>query len=430
MANERSEDDWREVIRRGETVHLDFKGPMAFSGDACPRLTKDIVAMANVRDGGTILIGVAEDANKSTSIVGLTPEQLATFDPTRITDYVNRFFEPPVSLTIERPVIDGHPLVAIRVQEFDASPIVCSANGPLADPQNNRSRCAFYAGSIIVRAVGAKSEPIHTAEDMHALIRLAVTKTSDRLLTDIRRILDGSTLGPEASTAPFGDELAVWTETLAERTKVWATMLPGYGCLTLVALPDLVVKELDPESMRKIVQASHVEGAGLTLPNAYPDHVTKIQNRRGMLQGTLDLNHYQELWQLHESGAFMDASVLHYRESDGKAVLPFEAIIWQVALGVQFMQRLYGELGATRVQYEFKLEGVAGQRLGSIDPHRLFFNGDYTTVDTMVSSNGERSVLELRSGWRSIVFEVVRDLFMMFNFTISAAAVEQRLNSL
>jgi hypothetical protein len=96
------------MIENGETQHVDLKGPMAFEGDHRLELAKDIIAMGNTRDGGTLVIGVRQDREKGNlQFDGLTPAQAATFDVTKIHDFVKQRAAPPVKSPRSRSSMTG-----------------------------------------------------------------------------------------------------------------------------------------------------------------------------------------------------------------------------------------------------------------------------------------------------------------------------------
>ena len=167
---------------------------MAWDQASRGSLAEDIVAMANTRGGGTLLIGVSEGEDGRPRVDGVTPEQSATFDPTQLTDFVAGYFRPAVRLRVERPLLDGKSLVAIIVSEFDTTPVICTNDGPPKRPDGKR---LFYAGDLLIRSAAAKTVKVCTAEDMHALVRLAMNKMSDALLQDVRRIVEA---GPSVAS--------------------------------------------------------------------------------------------------------------------------------------------------------------------------------------------------------------------------------------
>lgn len=429
--NESDLDEWHRLIEQGETMNVDFKAAMTWEGVARAELAEDIVAMANVRNGGTILVGVAEGDDGKASVEGITDQQSASFDPTKVCDYIAGYFQPPVSVRIERPKIGDRQIVAICVLEFETTPVICVNDGPPKLTSTGKEKRAFYAGNLIVRTPAAKSEAIRTADDMQALVRLAITKTSNALLTDIRRIIEGGPPEAAVSAQPFERDLTMWRDALMSRAVLWSQQRPGFGRFEMVLLPDLIIgTDVDHASLKKLVQRAHVQGAGWTLPNCWEDHVTSIQNRPGAIEGTLDLGEYQEIWQLHQSGAFMYATLLHYLKASNELTLPFEQLIYDIVLGIWFAQRLYQELEAGRVEYEFRLVGVRGQPLGTFDSFRRVAPRDRKTAEDVISIKGATSVLDLRSAWRPLVEKIVREIFVLFNMDVAPIVISQRIEEL
>src|SRR5262245_20728513 len=94
--------DFAKLLEGGERQHVERKGPMAFEGEHRLELAKDNRAMANTRDGGTILIGVSEDRQSGTwRKDGLSAGQARTFDVTKVHDFVKERAAPPVKLAVE-----------------------------------------------------------------------------------------------------------------------------------------------------------------------------------------------------------------------------------------------------------------------------------------------------------------------------------------
>jgi hypothetical protein len=225
--------------------------------------------------------------------------------------------------------------------------------------------------------------------------------------------------------------LALWHKALTERSAVWNQHWPRHAIFSMIILPTMsIAKNPDHASMKKLLRQAHVNGAGLTLPNCSEDQTMSIQNRRGAIQGKLDLGDYQEFWQLHDTGSFMDARLLHYVMDGDRRVISFEAVIWLVALGIQFAQGLFHELETGEIEYEFKLEGVKDQSLGTLDQRGLRLNGNYQTADEVIVVKGACTLLELRSEWREVLYSVVKRIFILFNLEIGQAAIDQRLDEL
>jgi len=231
----------------------------------------------------------------------------------------------------------------------------------------------------------------------------------------------------QTATSSFDGALTMWREAFAERQVAWRQRYPQYGTFSLVFLPNRSTdKVLDHAEMRKLVQQCQVEALGLTLPNCWENNTTSIQNRPRAIEGKLDLDYYQELWQLHNTGAFMDASLLRYV---GDSVLSFEAIIWLVALGMKFAQRLYVNLDIEQFSYEFRLENIKDQSLGTNNPS-VHIRAGRRTAEHSIIARGACTILDLRAEWRAVVYSVIMQMFALFNVEMSQDTIDGWLNKL
>jgi len=86
-------------------------------------LAKDILAMANVRDGGFIVVGIEDGTWKRQ---GVTDVMKDTYKIDIIRDQMSPFADPSVNLTVET-VKDGNEktYIVIRVMQFEEVPVIC-----------------------------------------------------------------------------------------------------------------------------------------------------------------------------------------------------------------------------------------------------------------------------------------------------------------
>jgi predicted HTH transcriptional regulator len=120
----------RELVLHGrEERNLEHKGPVDWSDpNVKARLTKCILALSNIRDGGAIVIGVEQDG-ETFDPVGLTHEQRDSFKQDDVARHVNEFADPYAELTVSHTSLDAKDFVVIQVKEFDELPVVCRRNG-------------------------------------------------------------------------------------------------------------------------------------------------------------------------------------------------------------------------------------------------------------------------------------------------------------
>jgi predicted HTH transcriptional regulator len=160
--------DELEALLEGaeETDVLEFKTAMSWHQS----LVRDILAMANVQDGGRIIIGIA-DGNHAR--VGLTPEQIATYELEAMQDRVGTYADPRVEFRSE-VVRDrqGLQFVVIDVRPFETIPVICRRDG---DGVNEGD---IYYRSRTGRPASAR---IRRSADLRDIIEIAITRSSRRL---------------------------------------------------------------------------------------------------------------------------------------------------------------------------------------------------------------------------------------------------------
>src|SRR5947207_15618761 len=109
------------LSRWQEQAWLDFKEAEAWSVLRW-RLLKTIMGMANLRDGGLILVGVAEKGT-AWELTGIEPDHLAAFDYDDIIDQLSKYASPQVNLAIVvHDHDDGKRYLAFHVHHFNDSP--------------------------------------------------------------------------------------------------------------------------------------------------------------------------------------------------------------------------------------------------------------------------------------------------------------------
>ena len=171
------------------------------------RLLKTTMAMANLRDGGLIVVGVAERGT-SWELTGITADHLNSYDYDDITDQLSKYASPQVVVDI---VVhhhdDGNSYLAFHVHQFKDSPVICRNNSP--DDVKPKDR--LLAGEIYVRPTSGKprTEKVTDAGRLHGLLELAAEFRARKILETAKRI--GLVPG-ETAVSSYNDELASISE--------------------------------------------------------------------------------------------------------------------------------------------------------------------------------------------------------------------------
>jgi len=96
----------RRLVRlRREDRFLEYKESGAWN-DLKDKIAKTALGMANIRDGGTIVLGVSERSGQFEP-EGVSTEHLATYHSDEVQDYIHRFADPYVRTELQ-PFEDGN----------------------------------------------------------------------------------------------------------------------------------------------------------------------------------------------------------------------------------------------------------------------------------------------------------------------------------
>ncbi len=169
------------LIRHGrEERNLEYKGPVNWSTPAVKaRLTKCILALGNIRDGGAIVIGVEQD-KENFRRVGLDPADRDSLKQDGVAAHLAKFADPFVEVTVSHVRDDEMDFVIIQVREFDELPIICRRNGPgglVAGAIYTRTRRMYECAEVPGQA------------EMRELLEIAIEKGRRKL--EVRAVRAG-----------------------------------------------------------------------------------------------------------------------------------------------------------------------------------------------------------------------------------------------
>lgn len=193
-------DSVRSLICNGrEERHLEFKRSMNWSSPATKsKIVKSALAMANLRDGGTIILGVDRNPDDSYAAIGMTQEDQDSFRQDDVSVEVNNYADPFIEVAISKQELDNKRFVVITVSEFSELPIVCKRDG--AD--------RIRKGAICIRP----RQKFETAEipsqvEMRELLDLATEKKIRAFQAQLQRL--GTQLAPpnDYDSQAFNDQL-------------------------------------------------------------------------------------------------------------------------------------------------------------------------------------------------------------------------------
>lgn len=117
-----------ELILHGrEERNLEYKSGENWR-DIKLKIIKTILAMSNIRDGGTIVIGVSQSGD-SFLPSDVSSTDLDSYSQDIITANVNAFADPYSEVIVKKVPHEGKIFVVIQVEEFSELPVICKKDG-------------------------------------------------------------------------------------------------------------------------------------------------------------------------------------------------------------------------------------------------------------------------------------------------------------
>lgn len=170
------------IAQRVETRSVEYKESQEFSAMKWA-LPKTVMAMANLRDGGCVIIGI-EERTGIAELTGLDPAHERSYNQDDLVALVNRYARPPVSLTMRIVEYEGRRFIGVLVQPFDRVPIICGNPMP-----QEAGRHALKLGEIPARTKDRVStSKVGDADLVAEILEIAAEKRAAEIISTARRL--------------------------------------------------------------------------------------------------------------------------------------------------------------------------------------------------------------------------------------------------
>jgi schlafen family protein len=407
--------DVAELLQiKTETKHLEYKQGLHWercTKDDKVEIIKDILSMANIQDGGRIIIGVR---NNDYEPIGITDEDFHSFDQTKVNDFLHKYTDPPFTCQVYKHILGGKNFVAIDVPEFPEIPIICKQDANSS--KDNKS--ILRRGQLYSRTEKATSEALASAQEMRELLGRAMTKKGDELLGSIERLIRGRPRkGTEDAAEKYGAEIReadfFLEETIGEELK-------QFGAWSVIAYPT----EYDPkripnqQTIKELINKSEVELRGWNVPHTDRENASNFQNgRESYAHGT----RYTEGYQAYQSGLFVWKKTLWedkegHTAPDGRKVLSFISAIWTVTEILLFCKRYYETIAPdATLHLEIGLSQIKDRKLAAFKDV-AHFSPSYIAKEQSIFIQEDIQVVDLRASYKEIANRIVKQIFTIFNW--------------
>ncbi|WP_280314731.1 AlbA family DNA-binding domain-containing protein [Nocardia wallacei] len=373
------------------------------------KVARAVLGMGNLRDGGHVLLGVAEQPDGTPELVGLDDGHVdgwSNYD--RIADALAVYADPPVSFEsriVEMP--DGVKLAVLQVDAFTDVPHLC------AKSFNDGTNEILRKGALYVRKSGkpATSEIASHAE-MREILEIATQNSLRRFIATAHRA--GVSLSEPTSEDPFGKEAD---------PKLWKDMgSRAYWDVAIRPLP-YDPERISRDTLNPIIAQSTVRLRGWPFP--YMDQ--NVQNWQDAIGCDVVSRNslHEEQWRFFTSGQFLHRRILLADLENRTDVVRVWEILFPLTEVVELAGRLATAMATPKtIAIEACLHGVAGRTLISDEPRRRLFD-DYHTQDNVLTSTLEVTVAELVADARQLGVTMAKKIFQGFGFTPSDTVMSE-----
>ena len=400
-----SETDWENIIYRGvESEELDYKAAIDWrklTRTGKSKFVRHCLAMANTK-GGYIVVGVGEDsAGQPALFTGLTPDQNKSFDPTIIGNFVNRYADPEIDFTVERPVVKGKRYAIFVIRPFANIPHVCAYG------MNDE----LQQGVFYIRTADAASRGAHRSSEIHMIIQRALRNQRELLGRMIRGVLYENRDEPiENAASHFKEDSSNGKKYFLNRRspdkKQKPTML-----MQLMVCPSQYTK--DRFTLSEVKRAANNSFSLLSEP-----HFVTAQDMSESYFSNVALRSMPEgklkMWQLFKTGMF---HYISYWSMPDKTI-KYQYILRFFSEAVSFLSRLYSELGYAEelLDISVKLNHTEGIELVNPPDSGTKGKTHYFCRIPDIRIKMSRSAADLASGHAEHSARIIKELCERFNF--------------
>lgn len=411
----------RYLEASGESDNIDAKRPIVWdSGPNSASLAKDIVAFANSRDGGVLVVGKTETDPSQFELTGLTDDQADSFETTKVAAWINSRFSPPVRLICHRLAHDGKTFVIVSVSEFDDVPILCVKS--YADPTHPK-KLLLRENTIYVRNSSAESAPLGSVEELRNLIGLATAKRGDQMLAMFSSMLKGRPIAPSPTDEErFEKEFAEVEPALSSVSARGSTP----GAWRLVFHPDSYIEDRWPE--RDDLEAL-IRKRAVRIRDEFPPSYRGTHPREWGICN----DYYGEPWAFTRSGLFVcrkpflenlatyKSPWMTYDEPPEPEMGPgewldFELSVYTIIEFFMFMARMAEEYEpGERLTCRLAAEPLDGRKLVSQNP-RVHVSHGPPEECRAEKYHWSRSIPaeEFRAEWERLCAAAMKEFFHLF----------------
>ena len=329
-----------------ESRNLEYKRGESWESQK-HNITRAALALSNTENGGYIIIGVSDPKNSHMDISGMTKDIADGYTIDFVSEFINKYADPNISIELKHFTIDDKHIVVIQVYEFESIPIICKKQ---------------YLDTLILGALynrplrKIESSSVSTTTDMRQVIEMSVKKNLKNYVEVIEEVF------PNVFSDKFKKSIQNTQFKLNEKYKIISEK--GYWEIIArpVKYPEIKLNTLQLKTILTESQYNHPDWA-------YPGLNFDLDDIRPMSNGVeyyLDHYSHKEFFQYYDSGLFVGYFGLleDHQELEKCDELHVIKIIGMLTMLYGFISKLSGyEIYDEKIYFEINLHNQKNRKL-------------------------------------------------------------------
>jgi hypothetical protein len=437
-------DEFRQIISlEHEITRVEFKPPfMLQNREMLAKVVRAVLAMANTRDGGKIIIGV-EEKSKKLIPCGLSQEQEESLSYDNLSQHFSEYADPNVEFDTNILVDQEKRFLIINVKEFSLIPVLCKKE--FNNSLSKNPQVILKKGQCYVRSTRKpESVEIPTQTEMRELLDLSIVKGIRKFISQANQAqLDIIVNDRKVQTK---NELHEKPQTIPNMLSIEKLKFPpkiktrGYWEFTIkpsISKDKRVPKILE---LKEILNKTQVQFGSWEFPfTENKDIKVKID----WIEQDFEWQHKLESWRFFQNGNFYDIYAIPSDWRDQSTVWTFPDSwepLKEIGIGdiISTIHRFYEfsarlamtEAGDEMMELDINLCRINGRSLIQDFPHKWPFDFKYSSsIDSFPIHNSiDRN--ELISNTQLLTINAAVDVFDRFGWNISNDNVHSLLNEI
>lgn len=394
------------IINRSENKNIDFKVSIPILKVEKINIYKDIIAMANTKNGWFLILWIDDNWNP----VKIENEIFENFDTTSFNNWLESYITPKFSVTIRKPKYKEFDIIIIEIPEFKEEPIICKKQ---FNDINKHNKVILKDWAIYIRNDKCESVEINDNYLMRELLWRALSRKKENLLNEISRLISWRPKKQINNVDKYLKEIEESNNFI--NLNIWEEFDKNWWWSIQLRPIEYNESRIWKGKLKEFLRNSKVSLRWWSFPYI---NENEISNYKYGIWTFLKSTWWNHIEALNFYGSWFFNWKKNYFEDEWEnKVLWYVSTIYSVTEYFLFIKYLYiDELNIdSDIEVKIKLNNLKNRVLKSQD-YRIILFRDYISKENSFEFNKTFSPEKIKAWWKEIANDICREIFRIFNY--------------